>query len=95
MVEAALSSCVLRPLRPFFPPCFVFVNGMQIVTSRMLDIQRTFVIGLGFTTPASRRPWRRTRGSESSPASCSGATPIAFSRGTGTDARPSLFHFDH
>jgi xanthine permease XanP len=28
--------------------CFVFVNGLQIITSRLLDARRTFVIGLSF-----------------------------------------------
>jgi xanthine permease XanP len=32
-----------------FSACFVLVNGLQIVTSRMLDPRRTFVIGLAFT----------------------------------------------
>ncbi len=31
-----------------FSACFVFVNGLQIVTSRLLDARRTFVIGLSF-----------------------------------------------
>jgi NCS2 family nucleobase:cation symporter-2 len=31
-----------------FAACFVFVNGLQIVTSRLLDARRTFVIGLSF-----------------------------------------------
>jgi xanthine permease XanP len=33
----------------WFSACFVFVNGLQIITSRMLDARRTFVIGLSFT----------------------------------------------
>ncbi len=33
----------------WFSACFVFINGLQIVTSRMLDARRTFVIGLSFT----------------------------------------------
>ena len=31
-----------------FSAAFVFVNGLQIITSRMLDIRRTLVIGLSF-----------------------------------------------
>jgi NCS2 family nucleobase:cation symporter-2 len=31
-----------------FSACFVFVNGLQIITSRLLDARRTFVIGLSF-----------------------------------------------
>jgi NCS2 family nucleobase:cation symporter-2 len=31
-----------------FAACFVFVNGVQIITSRLLDVRRTFVIGLAF-----------------------------------------------
>ena len=31
-----------------FAACFVFVNGLQIVTSRLLDARRTLVIGLSF-----------------------------------------------
>jgi len=31
-----------------FSSAFVFINGLQIVTSRMLDVRRTFVIGLSF-----------------------------------------------
>jgi len=36
-----------------FSAAFVFVNGLQIVTSRMLDIRRTLVIGLSFMTGLS------------------------------------------
>jgi NCS2 family nucleobase:cation symporter-2 len=49
---AALFALMPRPVLGatlWFSACFVFVNGLQIVTSRMLDIRRTFVIGLGFT----------------------------------------------
>jgi NCS2 family nucleobase:cation symporter-2 len=31
-----------------FAACLVFVNGLQIITSRLLDSRRTFVIGLSF-----------------------------------------------
>jgi NCS2 family nucleobase:cation symporter-2 len=31
-----------------FAACFVFINGIQIITSRLLDARRTFVIGLAF-----------------------------------------------
>src|SRR5262249_10313587 len=30
-----------------FSTCFLLVNGMQIITSRMLDTRKTLVIGLG------------------------------------------------
>ena len=49
---AALVAIMPRPVLGatlWFSACFVFVNGLQIVTSRMLDVRRTFVIGLGFT----------------------------------------------
>jgi NCS2 family nucleobase:cation symporter-2 len=49
---AALFAIMPRPVLGatlWFSACFVLVNGLQIVTSRMLDIRRTFVIGLGFT----------------------------------------------
>lgn len=49
---AALFAIMPRPVLGatlWFSACFVFVNGLQIVTSRMLDVRRTFVIGLGFT----------------------------------------------
>jgi NCS2 family nucleobase:cation symporter-2 len=48
---AALFAIMPRPVLGatlWFSACFVFVNGLQIVTSRMLDVRRTFVIGLGF-----------------------------------------------
>ncbi len=31
-----------------FTACFILINGFQIITSRMLDPRRTFVIGLAF-----------------------------------------------
>ncbi len=31
-----------------FSACFVFINGVQIISSRLLDGRRTFVIGLAF-----------------------------------------------
>lgn len=31
-----------------FSACFIFVNGLQIITSRMLDARRTFVVGTSF-----------------------------------------------
>lgn len=31
-----------------FSACFIFVNGLQIITSRMLDSRRTFVVGTSF-----------------------------------------------
>jgi NCS2 family nucleobase:cation symporter-2 len=49
---AALFAIMPRPVLGatlWFSACFVLVNGFQIVTSRMLDARRTFVIGLGFT----------------------------------------------
>jgi xanthine permease XanP len=36
-----------------FTSAIVFVNGLQIITSRLLDARRTFVIGLSFTTAIS------------------------------------------
>jgi xanthine permease XanP len=50
---AAIFAIMPRPVLGatlWFSACFVLVNGLQIVTSRMLDVRRTFVIGLGFTT---------------------------------------------
>ncbi|MEO7760565.1 MAG: solute carrier family 23 protein, partial [Casimicrobiaceae bacterium] len=32
-----------------FVSAFIFVNGLQIVASRLLDVRRTFVIGLSFS----------------------------------------------
>jgi NCS2 family nucleobase:cation symporter-2 len=49
---AAIFAIMPRPVLGatlWFSACFVFVKGLQIVTSRMLDVRRTFVIGLGFT----------------------------------------------
>jgi NCS2 family nucleobase:cation symporter-2 len=31
-----------------FSACFIFVSGLQIITSRLLDVRRTIVIGLSF-----------------------------------------------
>lgn len=31
-----------------FSACFVFINGVQIISSRLLDARRTFVVSLGF-----------------------------------------------
>lgn len=31
-----------------FAACYVFINGLQIISSRLLDARRTFVIGLSF-----------------------------------------------
>ncbi len=31
-----------------FSACFIFVNGLQIITSRLLDARRTFVVGASF-----------------------------------------------
>jgi NCS2 family nucleobase:cation symporter-2 len=49
---AALLAIMPRPVLGatlVFSACFVLINGLQIVTSRMLDPRRTFVIGLAFT----------------------------------------------
>jgi xanthine permease XanP len=71
---AALFAIMPRPVLGatlLFSSAFVFVNGLQIVTSRMLDIRRTLVIGLAFmiglavdlypaffaTIPAELRPF--------------------------------------
>ena len=48
---AAVFAIMPRPVLGatlLFAAAFVFVNGLQILTSRMLDIRRTLVIGLSF-----------------------------------------------
>jgi NCS2 family nucleobase:cation symporter-2 len=48
---ASVLSIIPRPVMGaalVFSACFVFVNGVQIITSRLLDARRTFVIGLAF-----------------------------------------------
>jgi NCS2 family nucleobase:cation symporter-2 len=48
---AALFAIMPRPVigaALLFSACAVLVNGLQIITSRMLDVRRTFVIGLSF-----------------------------------------------
>jgi len=48
---AGLLSIVPRPVMGaalVFSACFVLINGIQIITSRLLDARRTFVVGLGF-----------------------------------------------
>jgi len=50
---AGVLSIIPRPVigaALVFAACFVFVNGIQIITSRLLDTRRTFVIGLAFLT---------------------------------------------
>jgi len=50
---AGVLSIIPRPVigaALVFAACFVFVNGIQIITSRLLDARRTFVIGLAFLT---------------------------------------------
>jgi xanthine permease XanP len=37
-----------------FTACFVLINGLQIITSRLLDARRIFVIGLSLTLSLSR-----------------------------------------
>ena len=37
-----------------FVSCFILVNGLQIITSRMLDTRRTAVVGLSITLAESR-----------------------------------------
>ena len=37
-----------------FTACFVLINGIQIITSRLLDTRRIFVIGLSLTLSLSR-----------------------------------------
>lgn len=32
-----------------FTSCFILVNGLQIITSRLLDARRTFTVGIAFT----------------------------------------------
>jgi xanthine permease XanP len=49
---AALFSLMPQPVVGavlLFSASFIFVNGLQIITSRMLDIRRTLVVGLSFT----------------------------------------------
>ena len=66
-----------------FASCLVFVNGLQIITSRLLDARRTFVIGLSFMLGLAvdilpgRRSRRCRRRCACSPAarSCSGRSP--------------------
>jgi xanthine permease XanP len=36
-----------------FTACFIMVNGLQIITSRLLDARRTFIIGLALTLSLS------------------------------------------
>lgn len=36
-----------------FAACFIVINGLQVVTSRLLDARRTLVIGLGLITGAA------------------------------------------
>ena len=54
-----------------FTACFIVTSGLQIITSRLLDARRTFIIGIALTLslgheifPRSttvRRPrWRRS-----------------------------------
>ena len=48
---AALLAIVPQPVLGavlLFSACFVFINGLQIITSRLLDARRIFVIGLAF-----------------------------------------------
>jgi xanthine permease XanP len=48
---AALFAIMPRPVLGatlLFSAAFVFINGLQIITSRMLDIRKTLVIGLSF-----------------------------------------------
>lgn len=49
---ASVLAIIPRPVMGatlLFSACFVFVNGLQIITSRLLDARQTFVIGLSFT----------------------------------------------
>jgi NCS2 family nucleobase:cation symporter-2 len=32
-----------------FTSCFIMVNGLQVITSRLLDARRTFTVGIAFT----------------------------------------------
>jgi len=53
---AALFAIMPRPVLGatlLFSAAFVFINGLQIITSRMLDIRKTLVIGLSFMTGLS------------------------------------------
>lgn len=37
-----------------FTGCFVMINGIQIITARLLDARRTFIVGLALTLSMSR-----------------------------------------
>jgi xanthine permease XanP len=47
MPRAVMASALL------FAACFIVINGLQVITSRMLDARRTLVIGLGLIAGAA------------------------------------------
>src|SRR5215469_4071874 len=56
MIAAAVVS-IPRPIMGaalLFTACFVMINGLQIIMSRLLDARRTLVIGLSLTLALSR-----------------------------------------
>jgi NCS2 family nucleobase:cation symporter-2 len=56
-VASAVLVATPRPIMGaslLFTSCFVIVSGLQIITSRLLDPRRTFVIGLALTLSLSR-----------------------------------------
>ena len=42
----------------FFSSAFIFINGLQMITARMLDARKTFVIGLSFAMAALADAYR-------------------------------------
>lgn len=56
-VVAALMVSIPNPVMGaaiLFTGCFVMVNGLQIITYRLLDARRTFIVGLALTLGLSR-----------------------------------------
>jgi len=42
----------------FFSSAFIFINGLQMITARMLDARKTFVVGLSFAMAALADSYR-------------------------------------
>src|SRR6185369_2670669 len=56
-VVAALMVSIPNPVMGaaiLFTGCFVMINGLQIITYRLLDARRTFIVGLALTLGLSR-----------------------------------------
>ena len=56
-VVAALMVSIPGPVMGaaiIFTGCFVLINGLQIITDRLLDARRTFIVGLALTLSLSR-----------------------------------------